>query len=150
VETISERASAQTWTCEIRLKGGRLPDLAALDRHIKETRTGAHLRGVEATVLGRLILEKEEMSFAVTGTQATLKLMPLRRKVQWDVAAKREQSITKDEKSALERLRAQAVPPDTLLELIGPLEPEKDKNGKIIRLTLQVRAFRLVTANKNS
>jgi hypothetical protein len=146
VETISERASAQTGTCEIKLKGGRLPDLDSLDRQIKETRTGARLRGVEATILGKLVPEKDGLSFAIAGTDARLRLVPLRRKVQWDVAAKREQAITKEEKNAFARLRALAVPPVARLEIVGPLEAEKNKDGKIVRLTLQVRSYRLVTS----
>lgn len=144
MDTVSESASAKTWTCEITLKEGRLPDIAALDRHILEMRSGARLRGVEATVLGRLVADKDRLSFLIAGSEASLALSPIRRKVQWDVAAKREQAITKEEKRAFDQLRAQTLPPETLLELIGPLEASKEKDGKTY-LTLQVRTFRRVT-----
>jgi hypothetical protein len=37
------------------MRGGRLPDLRALARHISDLRVGARLRGVEATVVGHLV-----------------------------------------------------------------------------------------------
>jgi hypothetical protein len=149
VETISERASAQTWTCEITMQAGRLPDPDAIARHILATRTGAKLRGVEATVVGTLATGQAVWTLVLSKTGETVELAPLRRKVQWDVKAKREQALTPQEKRAWATLRKQKYPLESRLEVIGPLEVRKRSDGTP-QTVLQVRAFRRLTLPRDT
>ena len=146
MQTISRRASAKDGTCQIRMRGGRLPDLRALARHLSDLRVGARLRGVEATVVGRLVARGDDLLLTVAGTGEMVRLAPLRRKVQWDVPGKREEPATDEERTAFHRLlpqsrRARRSP---LLRVVGPLV--EGAAGK--PMTLEVRQFSAVTADE--
>ena len=134
---MSEQASAQTWTCEIQMQDGRLPDIAGLERHLRNGRVGASLRGVEAIVEGSLAEEKGEILLRVSGTGQIVRLAPLRHKVQWDVAAKREQSPTDAERNAYVRLRARWRRQPLPVRVTGPLTQSPDARY----YTLEVREF---------
>jgi hypothetical protein len=122
------------------MRGGRLPDLRALARHISDMRVGARLRGVEATVVGHLVARGDELLLTVAGTGEVVRLASLRRKVQWDVPAKREEPATDEERTAFRRLlwqsrRARRRSP--LFRVVGPLI--EGAAGK--PMTLEVRQF---------
>src|SRR5438876_118762 len=53
VSSVSDSADKQTWTCQIRMTDGRLIRPSALQKYLTSYRTGATVRGIEATVLGR-------------------------------------------------------------------------------------------------
>ncbi len=113
-----------------------LPDLDALTRHLEQTmRVGATLRGVEAVITGRLSRRGDAMFLEIAGTPQTIRLTPLRHKVQWDVAAKREQAVTRAEKDAYTNLLAQGN--TGTVRITGPLTPVEGETA----LTLEVRAF---------
>jgi hypothetical protein len=121
------------------MRGGRLPDLRALARHISDLRVGARLRGVEATVVGHLAASGDDLLLTVAGTGEVVGLAPLRRKVQWDVPRKREEPATDEERTAFRRLlqqsrRARRSP---VLRVVGPLI--EGAAGK--PMTLEVRQF---------
>ena len=134
---MSERANAQSWTCEVQLKSGRLPDLGVLARHLRDCRVGATLRGVEAVVVGSLTEENGDLVLQASETGERLRLAPLRHKVQWDVAGSREQSATPAEREAYERLRSAATARSGPLKVTGPLREAADGGPPF----LEVRAF---------
>jgi len=121
----------------MQLKGGRLPDPAAVARHLRNCNLGATLRGVEATVAGSLAEESGELVLRASGTGERLRLTRLRHKVQWDVAGKREEPATQAEREAFERLRREAAGHSGPLQVTGPLR-EGDPGGSLL---LEVRDF---------
>jgi hypothetical protein len=136
VEWIGERASAQTWTCQVRFRDRRLPDLALLDARIRSFRVGASLRGLEAEVEGHLRTESGEVLLEPGRSGETLRLAPLTRKVEWDAPAGRDEPPSEEERRAHARLRAELRP--GRLRVVGPL---RDAAGGGIR-TLEVREYR--------
>src|SRR5687768_4714306 len=103
------------------MRDGRVPDVSALARYLRECGAGATLRGVEATVDGWLAEENGALLLRVTGTGQTLRLAPLRRKVQWDVERSREQVIPERERTAFDRLRRQVPALCPPVRVTGPL-----------------------------
>ena len=149
MQTISRRASAKDGTCQIRMRGGRLPDLRSLARHISDLRVGARLRGVEAAAVGRPVARGNDLLLTVAGTGEVVRLAPLRRKVQWDVPGKREEPATDEERTAFRRLlqqsrRARRGRPPLLLRVVGPLT--EGAGGK--PMTLEVRQFGAVAPDE--
>ena len=119
------------------MKDGRLPDLKAWARAFaKEVGKAFVLRGVEATVDGWLIRQDGKLALRLDGCKTVLALEPLGRMVQWDVAAKREQSPTASEKQALERLTASWTGEPRRVRLVGSL-----REARGAWLVLQVRTF---------
>ena len=141
---MSEQASAPTWTCQIGMETARLPNLQALARHLQDMRVGARLRGVEATLDGRLTdAPAGEPRIRIAGSDQILVLHPLRRKVAWDVALGREQAATPEEAHAFDRLcreRASrgAAAAQTGIEVVGTLVGDAD--GRPV--AVEVRGFR--------
>ena len=121
---------------------GRLPDVGHIARHLRERRLGATLRGVEATVEGLLVEDKGALSLRVGNTGQVVSLAPLRRKVQWDRAAKRAQAPTEAERTAFERLRSLPRRTSVPLRVIGPLAQDPAGGG----YTLEVREFNEIQA----
>jgi hypothetical protein len=119
------------------MRDGRLPDPELLARALYETGAGATLRGVEATVEGRLVRTDGEPRMQLSGTGEVVRLAPLRSKVQWNVAAKREQAATNAERQAYRRLLRQQKPESAPVRVIGPLILAPGEGV----LTLEVRAF---------
>ncbi len=117
---MSERPSVTAGTCQIRIKGGRLPDIGAIGRHLEARRIGASLRGLEAAVDGDLVEEKGALLLRIGGTGEVVELAPLVRKVEWDAKAKQAQAPTAEERGAFERLRSQA-PGRGPVRVTGPL-----------------------------
>jgi len=138
VKSVSERADAHTWTCRVQTSDGRLPDMKALARCIREVGEPFSVRGVEATVDGLLIEEEGRLTLWATGTGEKLRLAPLRRKVQWDPRAKRDYPPTQRERNAFKNLVAQWKGSSRLIRIIGPLA----EAGEGEPLTLEVREFR--------
>jgi hypothetical protein len=119
------------------MKAGRLPDLKGWVRALeKELGRAFVLRGVEATVDGWLIRQGRTFAVRLDGCGTVLALEPLGRLVQWDVAARREQSPTDSEKQALERLTTSWTGASRPVRLVGPL-----REARASGLALQVRTF---------
>ena len=125
MRSVSGRPCPKTWTGEIWTAGGRLPDLKAWVRRFREQVGQAFIiRGVEATVEGRLVEANGQLALRLARTGEVLRLTPLRRKVQWDPDGQREAAITGDERSAYERLAArwtQSQRQDAGVRVVGPL-----------------------------
>lgn len=105
MDYVSKEATEDTWTCQIRLAGGRLPYVPHLARQLKDSGQGATLRGVEAEVEGWLSERDGQLWLQPCGGGEPLRLAPLTRKVQWDAKNKREQAMTPAERRAYENLR---------------------------------------------
>ncbi|MDX1931811.1 MAG: hypothetical protein SFU56_04325 [Capsulimonadales bacterium] len=136
METISETADAAAQTCEIRMKGPGIPDPRALADHIeRKMRVGATLRGIEIKAVGRLTERDDGLYLEISGTKETIRLAALRRKVQWDIPAGREQEATPAEKNAFERLRGSRK--NELVLVTGPLVRPVGEEPMV----LEVRSF---------
>jgi hypothetical protein len=137
VDWVSETADHDTQTCQIRMKAGGLPDLAALAQHVSALRLGASLAGVEATVGGTLEEEAGGLVLRLPESAERLPLAPLRAKIQWSLEKQESQPITPRERDALARLRGQLERASKRVEVVGPLVAED------ARVHLEVRDFRL-------
>jgi hypothetical protein len=121
VESVSDSASAATWTAEIVTRKGRLPDLRALARAIRSAGDPFTLRGVEATIDGRLERRGDQLALRVAVSGDLLLLAPLGHKVQWDPRLMREQPATAEERAAYARLGEEAVQEGRPVRVVGPL-----------------------------
>jgi hypothetical protein len=135
VDWVSEEADHATQTCAIRMKRKQLPDLDALARSVSELRLGASLRGVEAGVAGTLDDADGALVLHVSETGERLPLAPLRAKIQWSLETQRELPMTREEETALTRLREAFRRGTRRCEVVGPLVREGDG------LLLEVRSF---------
>jgi hypothetical protein len=122
---VAEEACNPTETAEMRMKGGRLPDLAAIERAIRDAGVGGRLRGVEATIDGQLVKEGQQLRLRIAGAGEALRLVPLTRKVQWEVKKKRPQPLTPDEKKAHAELDRRWRGQPLRVRVIGPLVQEE-------------------------
>jgi hypothetical protein len=121
VKSVSDEPDGRTWTCEVRMRGDRLPDVGAIARHLEATRTGASLRGVEAVVVGRLERVEQGAVLRLDGTGEVVRLGTLTRKVQWNTIGKCAQAVTAAERGTLERLLADPAAAGASLRVMGPL-----------------------------
>lgn len=141
MRALSETADARTWTAPLTLKSKILPDRSSFDKHFAAMRSGARLRGIEATVRGRLLRRQGVLWLRASQTGELISLTPLKTKIQWEVARKRPEPPTEEEASAFARLETRDTAEATLYEVVGPID--FNKKGKPV--ALQVRLFRSVT-----
>jgi hypothetical protein len=132
VDSVAELPDRKTATGEMRTKNGRVPDVEALAKALLELGAGAKLRGVEATVDGKLSKRGEELLLHVSKTGETLRLAPFTKPVQRGIDAKEsETSAFAGVSSALSRDALEA-------RITGPLRAPT-KAGEL--QTLEVRRF---------
>lgn len=137
MKSVSERPDPRAWTCQIQTKDGRLLSQEALSRCVQEVGEPFSVRGVEVRVQGRLVEEEGRLLLRLSKTGETLRLAPLRRKVQWDPATKRDHPPTESERRAFQTLSARwKVRRSPDVQIVGPL---REENGEL--LTLEVRQF---------
>jgi len=135
---VSERASPKTWTADVQMKDGRLPELKSWARTFRDHVGEAFvLRGVEVTVDGVLAEDDGRLGLRVSGGDAVLRLAALEGKVQWDVAGKREEPASEAERDAYKNLGVTWKGKPRRVRLTGPLR-EADKGGVLI---LHVREY---------
>lgn len=111
-------------------------DPQVVARHIVDIGVGAHLRGIEATVVGTLERRDGKPVLRIARTDQRLSLALLEQKVQWHPDRKRPLPSTPDERRALKRLLADWNGEPRRVVITGPLV-----RGKGGVLALQVRAF---------
>lgn len=119
------------------MQAGRLPNLQALDTHLREMRVGASLRGVEATADGAVTAGPSGLALKVSGTGETLRLAPAVHSVYWDVARKRARPLVASERGAYSRLRGAALRGSGRIRVVGLLQKAAQGEPTI----LQVRRF---------
>lgn len=117
------------------MQGDRLPDLAKLRRHLAEQRIGATLRGVEASVEGRL--ERVDGVLRLRFGREAVRLAPIRQGVHWSWARKRARKLSDAERSACSRLQSQWRGRPIPVRVAGTLV----EDGKDGAYALEVRTF---------
>jgi hypothetical protein len=128
------------------MKDGRLPDLKGWSRAFRAAVGEAFVfRGCEATVEGWLVEVAGQPALCTGGGTTVLRLAALERKVQWDVAARREQAATAAERGAHARLAATWDGRPRRVRLVGPLSQADDG-----RFTLHVREFAEAPARRRA
>ncbi len=101
---------------------GRIPDLAAWRRVFREILGQAFtIRGVEASIEGRLAEWAGRLELTVEGSEEILGLASLTEKVQWDPRRRRPQKATREERGALARLSAEGKGRPGRIRITGPL-----------------------------
>jgi hypothetical protein len=115
----------------------RLPDLQALSRAVRAASDQFRVRGVEATVDGRLVRRGGHLILRIGGGGAVLRLAPLRGKVQWDRRRKRAASPTESERLAFRHLLDRRRQLGRRVRIVGPVIVTADGRPPI----LQVRQF---------
>jgi hypothetical protein len=102
-----------------------LPDLKAWDREFGDVvGEGFAIQGVEAALDGTLVEIKGRLMLQLAGNSATLRLEPLKQKVQMDPDKRQPQPATTAEKEAYKRLAARWAEykgPAPRVRITGPL-----------------------------
>jgi hypothetical protein len=125
------------WTGDVVPRDGRLLDLQALARAVREVGDPFWVRGVEATIDGELVEKSGRWTLKVPGSGELFYLEPLAQKVQWDTRGNRAQPATEAELSAYNRLTEQRQGRSGRLRVVGPLVRETEGAPPL----LQVRQF---------
>lgn len=110
-------------------------DPFSLSNHIFNIRVGARLRGVEATVVGTVEPSGTNFVLRMPGINTVLRLAPLSRKVQQNVATKQPYPATPAEANAFATLTKNMKNPQTRT-ITGPLLSAADGS-----LVLEVRSI---------
>src|SRR5688572_1392952 len=82
IESVAELPDRKTATGEMRTKNGRVPDVEVLAKALRELGAGAKLRGVEATIDGKISKRGDELLVHVSKTGETLRLARFTKPVQ--------------------------------------------------------------------
>lgn len=132
-----------TQTCELRMRESWAPDPTLFARNFTNMNVGVDVRGVEATVDGRLEMSGTNLVLRIAVSDTVLQLRPLAQKVQWDAKRKRPEPATRAEKKAFEKLVAQVKKNPASVRVIGPLnKPAAPRAG--IDGVLEVRKFEVL------
>jgi hypothetical protein len=107
VTDVCPQPDPDTWTCRAAPRGGRLPDIAAIERAVKSAGDQFSLRGVEVEAVG--VVSGLELRLDVTGER--VRLLPLAHRVEWSFRAQRAPPISDEERGAYERLKSAARQP---------------------------------------
>jgi len=137
VAEVSETASAEDWTCTVRLAGGGLPDVPRLERHVRTMGVGATLRGVEADVEGELEAEGNTARVRLGGSGQVVELAPNTRSIYWHAARERPRKLREREREAFTRLLAASRKRSGRIRVLGPLSGSPAEG-----LRLEVRDYR--------
>ena len=117
VTDICPQPDPDTWTCRAVPRGGRLPDVAAIERALKSAGDQFSLRGIEVEAVG--VVSGEELRLDVTGER--LRLLPLAHRVEWSFRAQRAPPISDGERDAYERLKSAAAQKPLRVRITGTL-----------------------------
>jgi hypothetical protein len=136
---VSDRACPKTWTCQIVLADARLPNLKMLRDGLREGVGNLFtIRGVEAVVEGTLVRKDNRAVLRLPERLGELEVAVLKRKVQYDPKAQREEPATPDEREAHARLLAQWDGQPRTVRITGPLTQPNDDG---LPAVLEVRLF---------
>jgi hypothetical protein len=131
VDHVAPTADAASSTATLTVKSGRVPDIATLRTHLEETmRVGAHLGGVELTVIGTIQKQGETLYLVSRKTGERLRLLPLTEKVQWDAKKSQPAAISQAEREAFGSLETQL---SKTLTLTGPLRADNALEVRLVR-----------------
>ncbi len=135
VSWVSDTAVSTEWTGQFKTTGGKLPNLAGM-KELMHRFNGDQftVRGIEGTLLGKVEKRDGGLVFKLDAG-AELRLEALKRKVQWNVRAKKDVEISAAEQSAFVRLKVESTGASRAAKLTGPLRSE---NGGWV---MEVREF---------
>jgi hypothetical protein len=134
VQSVSDRVSAATWTAEVVMRAGRLPDPQRFARAVGSVGAPFTLRGIEVTVEGVLVEEGGRLALRIPATGQVLELVALGHKVQWDRRHEREQPATAEERAAYERLRAEGRQQPRRIQVVGPLVAADEQTPPVLEV----------------
>jgi hypothetical protein len=119
IEFVAEQPDRKTATGELRTKEGRVPDIDALATSLRAIGAGASLRGVEATIDGRLDKQGDGFVLRVSKTDQVLGLESITQRVH--LKGKAAEALTESEKDAFRSLTStwRGQPRD--VRITGPL-----------------------------
>jgi|SRR6516165_3626878 len=130
VKEICQQPDAASWTCKI-IGNGRLPDVPAIARAIREVGDVFWLRGVEVVAIGRVVSRGGMLHLELEQTRDRLQLAQPALKVQWSFGKQSAHPITEAERTALTRLKAALSKDSARVRIVGPL----------VGRTIEVREF---------
>jgi hypothetical protein len=141
IESIDERANPALGTGCLRIRDISLLDPTVMAQKVFDVSIGASLRGMEATIDGTVEGTKDSMllRFVHGGTNQTVKLVALKKKIQLDDERKGSAPPTKEEREAFNRLK-KSKDLSAKLRLTGPMTRPKEGEP----LVMEVRTFERV------
>jgi hypothetical protein len=137
VESVANVPDYYNCTFEVEMKSGGLPCIDRWQEQFKAVvGEGFLFRGVEITVDGRLARDGDQLILHVPGLSASLRLAPLKHKLQWNFRKRAARQPEPAESEAYQQLRSR-LPRGrkAFVQVIGPLLIEE--TGPII----EVREF---------
>lgn len=141
IDVICGEPDIRTDTIQVKMRNDWIADPEMFQRNFLDMHIGVDVRGVEATVDGRLEMQGTNLVLRWEGSSSALHLAPLKRKVQWDVKRKQPEAATPAEQNAFAELAAHFKKLTGNLRVVGPLR--NVANAQV----LEVRQFE-VLANK--
>src|SRR5687768_15746177 len=139
IEAIPQRPDTATQTFDLHMRQGWTPDPDLFAKNFRAMNVGVDVRGVEAVVDGSLEMQGTNLLLRSSDNGPVLRLVPLARKVQWDVKRKRPEPPTRSERKAFEKLAAGLQKEHGRVRVTGPLT----RSGST--LTLEVRKFQEIS-----
>jgi len=111
VTDVCPQPDPDTWTCRAVPRGGRLPDVAAIERAVRSAGDQFSLRGVEVDAGGVVSRDAQGLELRLDVTGERIRLVPLAHRVEWSFRAQRAPPIADEERDAWARLKAAAQSP---------------------------------------
>ncbi len=145
IDVICGEPDIKTDTCEVKMRDDWIADPEMFQRNFLDMSIGVTVRGVEATVDGRLEMQGTNLVLRWEGAFSALRLAPLQRKVQWDVQRKQPEAATAAEQKAFAELAAQFNTLSGPVRVVGPLS-----NTAKAQQILEVRKFEVLKNVPNS
>jgi hypothetical protein len=140
IESVSSQPDRKSATGELRTKGGRVPDVEALAKGIREIGAGASLRGVEPTIDGDLEKQGGGFVLRVSKTGEVLPLAPVTNRVHLN-GRKQPEPLVDAETNAFTNLTAKWSGQPVSVHITGPLAKPTGDSAAAGLQTLQVRVF---------
>ncbi|HEY0548501.1 MAG TPA: hypothetical protein VGF13_02805 [Verrucomicrobiae bacterium] len=137
IDVICGEPDIRTDTCEVKMRDDWIADPEMFQRNFLDMSIGVDVRGVEATVDGRLEMQGTNLVLRWEGASSVLHLAPLQRKVQWDAQRKAPEAATAAEQKAFAELAAQFKNLPGPVRVVGPLSNAAHAQHRI----LEVRKF---------
>jgi hypothetical protein len=141
VGSVSERVDHIRNTCEVRWKNPGMINATKFADDIVKMGVGTRLRGLELTADGTLERDGDTLRLRLDGQRESLRLLPLREKIQMEVPKKRREPISEAERDAFKNLLAQLNAAPQRIRITGPLVSSPG-----IPAAIEVRAFELLPA----
>ena len=127
---VIEPPDGVNWTCQVRLKDERLPDVARIERYITGLGVGASLRGAEVTAAGELTASEAEPRLRLPVGE--VRLGALQQSLRWNPKEQRARAMSVAERGAFNRLLKE--PKGARLRVTGSLSAEPTGGVPVLRV----------------